>query len=87
MVISMISLDVEGVLFKTSMSTLTSVKGSYFEQLLQNNDWKKKLDTQGNLFVDRDSTIFPLILNYLRDGNIPLPKDEYYLERILREAR
>nr|CDJ83324.1 Potassium channel and PAK-box P21-Rho-binding domain containing protein [Haemonchus contortus] len=41
----------------------------------------------GHLFVDRDSTIFPLILNYLRDGSIPLPRDEYYLERILREAR
>ncbi|KAK6020903.1 K+ channel tetramerization domain protein, partial [Ostertagia ostertagi] len=41
----------------------------------------------GHLFIDRDSTIFPLILNYLRDGNIPLPRDEYYLERILREAR
>ncbi|KIH61011.1 K+ channel tetramerization domain protein, partial [Ancylostoma duodenale] len=41
----------------------------------------------GHLFIDRDSTIFPLILNYLRDSSIPLPRDEYYLERILREAR
>ncbi|PIO66402.1 K+ channel tetramerization domain protein [Teladorsagia circumcincta] len=86
MVVATISLDVEGVLFKTSISTLTSVKGSYFDRLFQNN-WRDHLDKHGHLFIDRDSTIFPLILNYLRDGNIPLPRDEYYLERILREAR
>ncbi|XGW17679.1 hypothetical protein V3C99_002347 [Haemonchus contortus] len=86
MVVPTISLDVEGVLFKTSISTLTKVKGSYFDRLFQ-NDWRDHLDKHGHLFVDRDSTIFPLILNYLRDGSIPLPRDEYYLERILREAR
>ncbi|KAK5986967.1 p21-Rho-binding domain protein [Trichostrongylus colubriformis] len=86
MVVATISLDVEGVLFKTSIATLTSVKGSYFDRLFQNG-WRDHLDKHGHLFIDRDSTIFPLILNYLRDGNIPLPRDEYYLERILREAR
>ncbi|CAJ0598953.1 unnamed protein product [Cylicocyclus nassatus] len=81
-----IVLDVEGILFKTSLSTLTSVKGSYFDRLFH-TDWKDRLDKHGHLFIDRDSTIFPLILNYLRDGSIPLPRDEYYLERILREAK
>ncbi|KAL6728053.1 hypothetical protein Aduo_009864 [Ancylostoma duodenale] len=81
-----IVLDVEGILFKTSITTLTSVKGSYFERLFQNG-WRERLDKHGHLFIDRDSTIFPLILNYLRDSSIPLPRDEYYLERILREAR
>ncbi|VDL69704.1 unnamed protein product [Nippostrongylus brasiliensis] len=81
-----ISLDVEGVLFKTSVSTLTSVKGSYFDCLFQNG-WRDRLDKHGHLFIDRDSSLFPLILNFLRDGSIPLPRDEYYLERILREAR
>ncbi|RCN25690.1 K+ channel tetramerization domain protein, partial [Ancylostoma caninum] len=51
------------------------------------NGWRERLDKHGHLFIDRDSTIFPLILNYLRDSSIPLPRDEYYLERILREAR
>ncbi|VDP05236.1 unnamed protein product [Heligmosomoides polygyrus] len=86
MVLPTISLDVEGVLFKTSVSTLTSAKGSYFESLFQNG-WRDRLDKHGHLFIDRDSTIFPLVLNYLRDGSIPLPRDEYQLERILREAR
>ncbi|KAK6741392.1 hypothetical protein RB195_009317 [Necator americanus] len=83
---STIVLDVEGILFKTHINTITSAKGSYFERLFQNG-WRERLDKHGHLFIDRDATIFPLILNYLRDGNIPLPKDEYYLERILREAR
>ncbi|KAK6037267.1 K+ channel tetramerization domain protein, partial [Cooperia oncophora] len=87
MVVTTISLGgVEGVLFKTSVSTLTAVKGNYFDRLLQNG-WRDHLDKHGHLFIDRDATIFPLILNYLRDGSIPLPRDEYYLERILREAR
>ncbi|CAJ0598954.1 unnamed protein product [Cylicocyclus nassatus] len=67
-----IVLEVEGVLFKTSLSTLTSVKGSYFNRIFQ-RDWKDRLDRRGHLFIDRDSTIFPLILNYLRDGIVWTP--------------
>uniref|UniRef100_A0A1I7W9N8 BTB_2 domain-containing protein n=1 Tax=Heterorhabditis bacteriophora TaxID=37862 RepID=A0A1I7W9N8_HETBA len=36
-------LDVEGVFFKTRISTLTSIKGSYFDKLFE-KDWKKALD-------------------------------------------
>lgn len=41
----------------------------------------------GRLFIDRDSSVFPVILNFLRDHEkCSLPKDEYQLMRILREA-
>ncbi|CAB3401868.1 unnamed protein product [Caenorhabditis bovis] len=83
---SVITLDVEGVFFKTRISTLISIDGTYFSRLFCGN-WKDQLDREGRLFIDRDASIFPVILNFLRDHEkCPLPKDEYHLQRILREA-
>ncbi|CAJ0932860.1 unnamed protein product, partial [Mesorhabditis belari] len=81
-----IILDIEGVLFKTRISTLISVPGGYFARIL-GKDWSRLLDKDGRLFLDRDATVFPVILNFLRDGNkIPLPSEEYFLQRIRHEA-
>ncbi|CAD6188517.1 unnamed protein product [Caenorhabditis auriculariae] len=79
-------LDVEGVHFKTRISTLTSLKNSFFDKLFESN-WRKSLTKEGHIFVDRDASLFPFVLNFLRDGEAtPLPRDEFVLHRILQEA-
>ncbi|GMS88446.1 hypothetical protein PENTCL1PPCAC_10621, partial [Pristionchus entomophagus] len=81
-------LDVEGVLFKTQLATLTSIRSGTLAQLVAGGEWKKQLDQAGHLFIDRDSRIFPVILAFLRDGSsLPLPRDEWMLQRIAHEAR
>ena len=36
-------LDVEGILFKTRISTLTSVRGCFFDNIFS-RDWRSQLD-------------------------------------------
>ncbi|CAJ0578515.1 unnamed protein product, partial [Mesorhabditis spiculigera] len=82
----LVVLDVEGTIFKTRICTLTSVPGAYFARLFS-GDWKRLLDKEGQLFIDRDATLFRIILNFLRDGpKIPLPSDEYLLRKVRHEA-
>ena len=40
----------------------------------------------GSYFIDRDGTHFRFILNYLRTGQLIVPKDEVVREEILAEA-
>ncbi|GMR41581.1 hypothetical protein PMAYCL1PPCAC_11776, partial [Pristionchus mayeri] len=81
-------LDVEGVLFKTQLATLNSVRSGTLAQLVAGGEWRKQLDQAGHLFIDRDSRIFPVILAFLRDGSsLPLPRDEWMLQKIVHEAR
>uniref|UniRef100_A0A2K6VL71 CRIB domain-containing protein n=1 Tax=Onchocerca volvulus TaxID=6282 RepID=A0A2K6VL71_ONCVO len=79
-----IVLDIGGRLFKTKITTLASINGSYFQQLF-NTKWDHLLDSDGHLFLDRDGDIFPVILGYLRHGkSYPLPvveKIRSYMKR------
>ncbi|CAG9536327.1 unnamed protein product [Cercopithifilaria johnstoni] len=82
-----IILDIGGRLFKTKITTLTSIDGSYFQQLFTTK-WNHLLDLDGHLFIDRDSDVFPIILGYLRHGkSYPLPVDDYKLTLIIYEAQ
>ncbi|VDK68861.1 unnamed protein product [Onchocerca ochengi] len=82
-----IVLDIGGRLFKTKITTLASINGSYFQQLF-NTKWDHLLDSDGHLFLDRDGDIFPVILGYLRHGkSYPLPVDDYKLSLIIYEAQ
>uniref|UniRef100_A0A914UK60 CRIB domain-containing protein n=1 Tax=Plectus sambesii TaxID=2011161 RepID=A0A914UK60_9BILA len=83
-----VTLDVEGRKFKTLVSTLTRVPGCYFNDIFRDDDWQLRLNAEGNLFIDRDAQLFPVILGYLRDGpHFPLPQDEYHLDRLEQEAK
>jgi hypothetical protein len=64
-----IKLDVGGQIFATSLSTLTSQKGSFFEAMFSGR-WEPKVEDDGCYFIDRDPTVFKHILNYLR-GQLP----------------
>ena len=41
----------------------------------------------GWILIDRCGKHFPLILNFLRDGTVPLPQSEVELREILVEAK
>ena len=45
-----------------------------------------KPSEDGSYFIDRDGTHFRYILNYLRTGQLTVPKDEIIREELLAEA-
>lgn len=66
-----VSLDVGGKAFHTTWATLTRNTRSMFSSMFSG---RFPIETQadGTVFIDRDPTHFQLILNYLRDGEVPL---------------
>jgi hypothetical protein len=62
-----LSLNVGGKIFKTSLETLLSVPGTKFETMFSGHS-KLTPNAKGTYFIDRDGTQFRLILNYLRDS-------------------
>ncbi|XP_054272848.1 BTB/POZ domain-containing protein Tiwaz-like isoform X2 [Macrosteles quadrilineatus] len=73
-----ITLNVGGVLFTTSPSTLTRYPDS---RLAQN--YKPGRETY---FYDRDGEMFRLVLNYVRSGKLLLPSSFDQLDQLLEEA-
>ena len=81
-----VHLNVGGQRFSTSKRTLLSVQGeeTFFTSLLSGRI-SSNVDETGAYFIDRDPTLFRLILNYLRThqlhllGNIlKLPKCRFW---------
>ena len=65
--------DVGGKIFSTTIDTLTGQysEGSLLQTVFSNAAWKTARDENGFLFVDRDGKYFHLVLNFLRDGQLP----------------
>ncbi|EFA75352.1 hypothetical protein PPL_11429 [Heterostelium album PN500] len=70
-----ITLNVGGMKFQTSKSTLTKIPGSYFDAMLSGQIDIQSVSGKPNntFFIDRDGTHFRYILNFLRDGDTPIP--------------
>jgi hypothetical protein len=79
-----IQLDVGGVTFKTTRSTLCSVDG-FFSRMLLSKAW---LEGKAPIFIDRDPTTFSSILTYFRSRKIffSVNDENIFLERLLIEA-
>ena len=77
----LISLNVGGKLFCTTISTLNSEQ-SMLSSLINNANPAQMLD--GALFIDRDFTVFHFILNFLRGSSI-LPEKKSTEFRLLEE--
>ncbi|KIH67771.1 K+ channel tetramerization domain protein [Ancylostoma duodenale] len=74
-------LNVGGTKFYTTAETLRGPSAggnSYFENL----NYMK-----GEIFIDRDPTVFKYILNYLRDGRVMFPDDGLTTGLMFQEAK
>ena len=65
---SRVVLDVGGVCFKTTRTTLCSVPGSMLEAMFSGRHTVHQ-DVNGSYFIDRDGTHFRHVLNFLRDSD------------------
>lgn len=83
-----VTLDVGGVLFRTTKATLCSVDGYFAAMFNSENEWQESIDLSSPVFVDRDSTVFASILSYLRTHKtIFLSKESnFHLQLLLIEA-
>eukprot|EP00916_Digyalum_oweni_P023908 GHVL01039586.1.p1 GENE.GHVL01039586.1~~GHVL01039586.1.p1 ORF type:complete len:320 (+),score=79.04 GHVL01039586.1:55-1014(+) len=83
---TMVDLNVGGIIFETSRHTLVQQAGSYLEALLSGRH-KISRDRQGRVFIDRDSELFRIILNFLRNPEAPpQPRDSAESEALCKEA-
>ena len=80
-----VTLDVGGVSFKTSVETLT--KG-YCHMLAAMFSGRLPVveEKDGSVFIDRDAKHFGTILNFLRDGIVALPETKRELAELKTEA-
>ena len=67
-----IKLNVGGVLFDTTRSTLAQCQ--YFEPALEGRLRHGTVDDQGRWFIDRDGQLFQHLLNYMRTRQRPAQK-------------
>jgi len=81
----MVTLNVGGREFKTSVETLTKFQGTFFTSLFS-AQWELERDHNGQIFIDRDGDLFGYILNYLRSGEFLLP-DERARQQFILEAQ
>ncbi|XP_048388512.1 BTB/POZ domain-containing protein KCTD21-like isoform X1 [Stegostoma tigrinum] len=80
-----ITLNVGGMLYTTSLMTLTRYPESMLGSLFI-GDLPTSKDQQGNYFIDRDGKMFRHILNFLRTSHLDLPADFRELDLLSREA-
>ncbi|RCN51619.1 K+ channel tetramerization domain protein [Ancylostoma caninum] len=80
-----VKLNVGGSLFQTTLSTLK--KQDTMLRTMFNGEIPVATDSDGFVLIDRSGQHFGTILNFLRDGTVPLPYCRLELEQILAEAR
>ncbi|PHJ18549.1 kelch repeat and k+ channel tetramerization domain containing protein, partial [Cystoisospora suis] len=67
---TVVDLNVGGVIFESSRHTLVQQPGSFLEALLSGRHHISR-DKQGRIFLDRDSELFRILLNFLRNPGTP----------------
>jgi len=82
-----VRLNVGGHFFSTNLATLNKDPGSMLHAMFSRR-FDTKPSEDGSYFIDRDGTHFRYILNYLRTGQLIVPKDEMVRirEELLAEA-
>ena len=83
---STVKLNVGGQHFTTSVQTLRKDPNSMLAAMFSGK-FDTKPSEDGSFFIDRDGTHFRFILNYLRDGELILPKGATFLEELHKEAK
>ncbi|GAA50947.1 BTB/POZ domain-containing adapter for CUL3-mediated RhoA degradation protein [Clonorchis sinensis] len=82
---SYVKLNVGGTLFYTTIGTL--LRGNTMLNAMFSGRMEVKTDDEGWVLIDRSGKHFGTILNYMRDGSVPLPETRREMEELLAEAR
>nr|XP_020863586.1 BTB/POZ domain-containing adapter for CUL3-mediated RhoA degradation protein 3 isoform X1 [Phascolarctos cinereus] len=80
-----VKLNVGGALYYTTMQTLT--KQDTMLKAMFSGRMEVLTDSEGWILIDRCGKHFGTILNYLRDGAVPLPESRREVEELLAEAK
>ncbi|XP_074601604.1 BTB/POZ domain-containing adapter for CUL3-mediated RhoA degradation protein 3-like [Brevipalpus obovatus] len=80
-----VKLNVGGSPFFTTIGTLT--KYDSMIRSMFSGRYSIKTDPKGWVMIDRSGKHFEKILNFLRDGSVPLPETKIELEEFLVEAK
>ncbi|XP_051924753.1 BTB/POZ domain-containing adapter for CUL3-mediated RhoA degradation protein 3 isoform X2 [Hippocampus zosterae] len=80
-----VKLNVGGALYYTTMQTLT--KQDTMLKAMFSGRMEVLTDSEGWILIDRCGKHFGTILNYLRDGAVPLPDSRRETEELLAEAK
>ncbi|XP_064595088.1 BTB/POZ domain-containing protein KCTD21-like [Liolophura sinensis] len=80
-----VTLNVGGVLYTTSRTTLTLFGDSMLGRMFS-GDWETAHDSEGRCFIDRDGHLFRHVLNFLRTGKLIIPEDFPELLQLKSEA-
>ncbi|XP_067116269.1 putative potassium channel regulatory protein [Osmerus mordax] len=81
----LITINVGGQRFTTTAFTLRKHQDSRLARILDGKDPEHKL-VNGQIFIDKDWTLFKFILEYLRAGQISLPAEFSDHDGLAREA-
>ena len=80
-----LSLNVGGIHYTTSTSTLMKYPDSMFGRML-NSSIDSEKDENGAYFIDRDGPLFRHVLNFMRNGTLSLPENFNELKLLKSEA-
>jgi len=81
-----IILNVGGTNFSTTLATLRSVNGTFFEKMFRQGSMTTP-SADGTFFIDRNPKAFGYIMDFLRTGDMLLEKGDSNLRsRILKDA-
>lgn len=84
---SIIELNVGGVHYTTTLSTLTRDPDSLLGQMFTGRSRTPILrDSKGKYFIDRDGVLFRYTLDFLRNQKLTLPENFHECERLRQEA-
>ncbi|KAJ8250920.1 hypothetical protein GJAV_G00214770 [Gymnothorax javanicus] len=80
-----VKLNVSGSLYYTTVQTLC--KEDSLLRSMCTGGTEVTIDSEGWVVLDRCGRHFGLVLNFLRDGSVPLPESQRELEEVLKEAQ
>ncbi|XP_055779675.1 BTB/POZ domain-containing adapter for CUL3-mediated RhoA degradation protein 1-like isoform X3 [Salvelinus fontinalis] len=80
-----VKLNVGGSLHYTTVQTLS--KEDSLLRSMCNGGAEVTIDSEGWVVLDRCGRHFGLVLNFMRDGSVPLPESHRELEEVLKEAQ
>jgi len=83
---TVIELNVGGVFYATTLSTITSEPNSLLARTFSTPGKSMTKDTKGRFFIDRDGVLFRYVLDYLRNKVLTLPDSFHEYRRLKQEA-